>query len=85
MTNEQIEQMKALEKQLAALKEIEAKEKARRKQEVVGLIAEKTRQMNALYAECDKLAREVDIQFYFNSGYEEFIVEENSTWDSSRC
>lgn len=74
-----------LEQELARIRQLELIEKAKAKQAAVALLAIKTDELNKLYEECEKLARGADIEFYFHSGYTEFVTDANSSWNSSRC
>lgn len=55
------------------------------KQKAFEEISKIVEQMETLYAKAEKLASKHDIQFYFHSGYEQFIVDKDENWESSRC
>lgn len=48
-------------------------------------ISEIASQIESLIARAETLAEKHDIQFYYHDGYESFIVDKESSWESSRC
>lgn len=80
ITRDQLEQMKrdvaTAERQFEAAK-------ATRQRAVIGELADINKEIKALVRKAEGIADSVDLKFYFNTGYEEFVWSDVDTWDSS--
>lgn len=76
-----------LREELRKAEEAYNKQKTVSKQEVVVRLIEIKSQLDLLMDEAQKLARSVDLVFFYNEGYEEFRWCEDDVWSSSsaRC
>lgn len=75
---ELLKEIQSLQQELDAIDSYEKEDAFKEISEIVG-------QIDALVARAETLAQKHDIQFYYHDGYEGFIVDKESSWESSRC
>lgn len=75
-----------LQQKRKELQELEAQYEEKRKLErkaVLEVLTEKTREIEAMISDCEKLAESADLVFYYSSGYDGFQTESKENWSES--
>lgn len=75
-----------LQQKRKELQELEAQYEAKRKldrEAVLQVLAEKTREIETMISDCEKLAESADLVFYYSSGYDSFQTENKENWSES--
>lgn len=73
-----LKEIQSLQEELKSIDRFEKEDAFREISEIVG-------QIDVLVVKAQTLAEKHDIQFYYHDGYGEFVVDKESSWESSRC
>ena len=78
-----IELLRLKRRELQVLEEQYEKQRKEKRVDVMQELADKTREIEALISECEKLAESADLVFYYSSGYHSFQTEKKENWSES--
>lgn len=78
-----IELLRLKRRELQVLEEQYEKQRRDKREDIMQVIADKTREIEALISECEKLAESADLVFYYSSGYDSFQTEKKENWSES--
>ena len=78
-----IELLRLKRRELQVLEEQYEKQRRDKREDIMQILADKTREIEALISECEKLAESADLVFYYSSGYDSFQTEKKENWSES--
>ena len=78
-----IELLRLKRRELQVLEEQYEKQRRDKREDIMQILADKTREIEALISECEKLAESDDLVFYYSSDYDSFQTEKKENWSES--